>query len=407
MDATIRPLAAEELDAFVRSQYVAFGEHARAEDIENERLVFEADRSLGVFDGARLVGGGVTCTFEMTVPGGVPVPTAAVTSVGVQPTHRRRGLLTALMRLQLDDVRARGEPVAALWASEAPIYGRFGYGMAGPVGRFSLERSRSAFAVPVQTRGDVELIDAQEALRRFPAVYEVERMGRPGMMARNDGWWRYRVADPEHEREGFSEYFFAIHRTGGEDDAYAIYRVKASWEQGVPSGTLQVEELVAATPQANAEMWRYVLDHDLVATIEGWPRPVDDPLLHLLADPRRLRLTILDGLYVRMVDVPGALGARRYGSEGRLVLEVADPFCPWNEGRWALEGGAEGATCGPTDGEPDVALDATTLGATYLGGVTFGALARAGRVREGRDGAIRDADAMFGSELAPWCAAVF
>lgn len=406
MDLKVRPLALEELGDFVRAQELTFGVHARDEDAGVEALIFEADRSLAVFDGDRIVGGTMACTMQMTVPGGAAIATAGVTSVGVQPTHRRRGILTGLMREQLEDVHERGEPLAALWASESGIYGRFGYGVAAPVLDVKLAREHAAFSVPVEPAEGLRLIDAEEAMRVYPGVYDRVRPERPGMMARHEGWWKYRTIDLEHHREGATPYFFVV--LDGEDgpDGYAFYRLRHDWQQHLPAAVLEVDELVGVTPRSEAQLWRYCLSVDLVASIRAPFRPPDEPLKLLLTDPRRLQAELLDGLYVRTVDVGGALAARTYRTEGRLVLEVRDPFCEWNDGRYVLDGGPEGATCERTGDEPDVRLDATALGAAYLGGVGFGALHRALRA-EGSPEALARADAMFGSALAPWCAHIF
>jgi predicted acetyltransferase len=406
MDLQVRPLALEELGDFVRAQELTFGVHAHDEDASVEALIFEPERSLAVFDGDRIVGGTMACTMQMTVPGGAAVATAGVTSVGVQPTHRRRGLLTGLMREQLEDVRERGEPLAALWASEAGIYGRFGYGVAAPILDVKLPREHAAFAVPVEPAEGLRLIDAEEALRVYPGVYDRVRPERPGMMARNKRWWKYRTTDLEHHREGATPYFFVVLEGADGPEGYVFYRLRHDWQQHLPAAVLEVDELVAVTPRAEAQLWRYCLSVDLIASIRAVFRPADEPLKLLLADPRRLHAELLDGLYVRTVDVAGALAARRYRTEGRLVLEVRDPFCEWNDGRYALDGGPEGATCERTEDEPDVRLDATALGAAYLGGVGFGALHRALRA-EGSPEALARADAMFGSNVAPWCPHIF
>jgi predicted acetyltransferase len=175
----------------------------------------------------------------------------------------------------------------------------------------------------------------------------------------------------------------------------------------VPKGTIKIKELVAATTEASAQLWRSCFDHDLMGKVEAWPRPLDEPLLHMLANPRALGLRVGDGLWLRLVDVPKALAARRYSTSGRVVLEVHDSFCPWNEGRYELEGGPDGASCRPVESEADLAVDVADLGATFLGGVTFRQLHRAGRVSEVTARAMARADAMFAWDPLPFCSAVF
>jgi predicted acetyltransferase len=186
-------------------------------------------------------------------------------------------------------------------------------------------------------------------------------------------------------------------------EGYAVYKVAHDWPEGTPNTTLTVRDLVAANPGAYADLWRFVLDVDLVTYVEAWNRPSDEPLFHLLREPRRLRARMSDNLWVRLVDVPSALAARRYAAGGRLVFEIADPFCPWNEGGYALEVAADGgAVAEPTTEPAEIACTASDLGATYLGGTSFRELHRAGRVDERAEGALARADAMFGWDPAPW-----
>jgi predicted acetyltransferase len=386
---------------------MTFGEHARDADVASERLVFEPDRSLAVFDGERQVAGTMACTFRMTVPGGDAVPTAGITSVGVLPTHRRRGILTSLMREQLEDVHRRGEPLAALWASESAIYGRFGYGMAAFSASVEIERPHTAFGRPIDPPEGARLVGRDEALRLFPGIYERTVRNHPGMVVRNDAWWDYTTTDHEHWRDGASEYFYAVLEEAGRPEGYAYYRIKQDWSGMVPSHELQLAELGGTSPRIDAQLWRYCLGVDLVSKVRADHRPADEALFFLLADPRRLKVRLLDGLYVRVVDVAAALAARTYRVSGRLTVEVRDPFCPWNDGRYELDAGPDGATCEPTEAEPDVVVDATSLGALYLGGVPATRLSKAFGIEERRTGALAEADLLFGSDVAPWCPFVF
>ena len=226
----------------------------------------------------------------------------------------------------------------------------------------------------------------------------------PGIFSRSDNWWEYRVlADPPERREGGGPKRYAVIELDGKPDAYAIYRHRPGWEQGSSVAKLEVLEALGATPQATAEIWRYLLDVDWTAHITAWLLPIDHPLFFLLATPRRMRYRAGDGLWVRLVDVGAALSARRYAADGRVVFEVADAFAEWNDGRWKLEGGE----CTSTNDDPDLRLDVTALGSVYLGGFTFAQLQSAFRVEELRTGAIAEADAMFRSTHAPWCPEIF
>jgi len=306
------------------------------------------------------------------------------------------------MRAQLDDVRERAEPLAALWASEDTIYGRFGYGMASYVGDASIPAEYSGFARPLARPGTLRLVDRDEALAAFPRVWERVRRRTPGMLARSRSWWELRVlAERPGAGEGGPKRFVLLVEDGV-PVGYAIYRHKPRWEQGIPQSELEVVEAVALDGLPTAQIWRYLLDVDWTARFTA-RLPLDHPLFWLLAHPRHMRFRVLDGLWVRLVDVGAALTARRYAAGGPLVLEVADAFCPWNEGRWRITDGVARRTRAPAQLRCDVAA----LGSAYLGGVTFSQLVRGGRVEELRRGAARRADAMFASDRHPWCPEIF
>jgi predicted acetyltransferase len=406
MDVEIRPVAVEEFDQFVTNLDRAFGEELREEEIAMERRLFEPDRSLGAFDDGRLVGTTGAFSLTLTVPGG-SLPMPGVTAVGVQPTHRRRGLLTALMRRQLDDFHAQGESIAGLWASEGAIYQRFGYGMATTIGRFEIDKDRTGFARAVEWPGEVRFVDRTRALELMPQVHEQVVPTYPGMIRRTPGMWDHDFADLERWRDGASSLFFAVYQAHGRPEGYVAYRVKDEWPRGIARNEVRVRELMAATTEAYVALWRFCFDLDLAGKIEGWGRPVDEPMLHLLAHPRALRLSVGDGLWLRLVDVARALSARAYSAPGQLRLEVRDAFCPWNDGRYLLTATEDGAACQADDGDPDVVVQAADLAAVYLGGARFRTLHRAGRIQEITPGALARADAMFAWDPPPWCPHVF
>jgi predicted acetyltransferase len=371
------------------------------EQVDRWLRIFELERMHAAFEDDEVVGGAGAFSFDLSVPGG-SLPCAGITVVGVYPTHRRRGALRAMMRAQLDDVRGRGEPLAALWASEETIYGRFGYGFASWGGDIALPRAWSAFASPLGCRGRVRFVEPNEAARLFPPVWEALRRERPGVFARSEAWWEVRTLRRPPEQDDNPKRFVAL-ELDGRTQAYAIYRTFPAFEAGVSTARLEVFEAVGETPQATAEIWRFLLDIDWTETITASFLPLDHPLLLLLANPRRTGFRLSDSLWVRLVDVGAALSGRSYGDAGPLVLEVRDEFCPWNDGLWRLEGGA----CSRTDGEPDLALDVAALGSAYLGAVSFTQLRKALRVDELREGAIARADALFAWRPLPWCPEIF
>jgi predicted acetyltransferase len=396
----------KDLDEFTSAvlaigQY--FGMTPREERMQRFLDQITLERMHAAWSDGTVVGGAAAFTFNVAVPGG-DLPTAGVSVVGVYPTHRRRGVLRALMRAQLDDVHERGEPLAALWASEEPIYGRFGYGLASFCGEITLAREYTTFAQPFEPEGTLRLFEPDEALEVLPPVFERIRHDWPGMFSRNRLWWEHReIDDPEERREGAGPKRWVAYERDGSVEGYAVYRHKPGWEAGTTTAELRVVEALGSTPQALRDLWGYLLAVDWVATVKAWLLPPDHPLFLLLATPRRMKYRMGDALWLRLVDVGAALSGRRYPEGGTVVFEVADEFCPWNDGRWKLEGGAAERT----KDEPDLRLPVQSLASAYLGGVSFGSLARAGRVEEVTDGALARADGLFRWDRLPWCPEIF
>lgn len=370
-----------------------------AEWLERFAQMLPHERMHAAFDGGQVVGGAGALPFELSVPGG-SLPCAGVTAVGVQPTHRRRGALRAMMEAQLLAMHEREEPLAALWSSEETIYGRFGYGIACWAGEVRIAHERDAFAQPLEPRGRVRFVDAEEAAGLFPPVWGALARQRTGVFARSEAWWTLRrLRQPD---EG-PEQRFVVLEIDGEPQGYAIYQTHFAFAEGSMASRLVVKEAVGATPQATAEIWRFVLDVDWIATVEAELLPPDHELFLLLASPRRARYRMGDGLWLRLVDVGAALSGRAYAGDGALVLDVRDELCEWNAGCWRVGDG----TCARTDEEPDLALDVSALGSAYLGAVSFAQLRDALRLEELRDGAVERADALFAWRPLPWCPEIF
>ena len=404
MSFEVRPVADnEEYRDAIHAIGQYFGMELTDEQVERFLKVLPLERMHAAREDGRIVGGAGAFSFDLSIPGG-SLPTAGVSVVGVYPTHRRRGVLRAMMRVQLDDARDRGEPLAALWSSEETIYGRFGYGVAAWVGEISIPREYAAFVRPFEREGEARFVDAEEAFALFPPIWAAVRSQRAGMYVRPDDWWRDRIfRDPEERREGAGPKRFIVHELDGPPTGYAIYRHKAGFEAGTSTGVTQVLEAMGATAKGTENIWRYLLDIDWAAKIEASLLPPDHPLFLLLASPRRAKYRMGDGLWVRLVDVGAALSARSYRDGQPVVLEVRDAFCDWNEGRWKVGDGSAQLT----KNEPDLRLDADALGSAYLGGITFAQLRDALRVEELTDGAVARADDLFRTDLHPWCPEIF
>jgi predicted acetyltransferase len=403
---TIRPIEPDELPRFMQTLDRAFHGRYKEEDVEQERLIAEPDRYFAAFDGDNIVGTAGACSTELTVPGMLSLSAPGITAVGVLPSYRRRGINTRLMGTLLDQAAERDEPLAYLWTSESTIYGRFGYGMASLCAELEMPTARSGFVPGIATGGRVRALSRDEALPLMRPVYDAVAASRSGMVAVDDRWWTWLFLEGKRDEE--EPLFFALHEDdGGVPDGYAVYKVKQVWAHGMPADELKLQHLIAATPQATAALWRYLLDMDLVVTVKAWDRPADEELLWLVAEPRRLKFRVSDGLWVRLIDIPRCLEGRRYAADGRLCFEVDDAFRPATSGRYELivEGGK--GTCGRTDAEPELSFGVDALAAAYLGGISFRQLERAQQVRGSAPSALTRADAMLASDPSPWFGFVF
>ncbi|MDH6226084.1 GNAT family N-acetyltransferase [Streptomyces sp. MJP52] len=397
----IRSTTDQDLDVFVDTLHAAFGLFPDT-PVEGRGVwwsAFEMDRGLlAVAADGRPVGTAGAYSFELTLPGEVLVPAPGVTAVGVLPTHRRQGVLTAMMRRQLGDLRARGEVLSVLLASEATIYGRFGYGPATCTERLTVPRHRAALALP-RARGADPDPGSVEVLRRsacgdlLEEVYDRYRRRQPGALSRPRRWWELGAGQPPVAE---APRHVAVHRDAdGVPDGYASY--------ALADRVLTVDETVAADDTVFTALAGCVLGHDLVEKVVFQHVPPGHPLRWQLADHRAGEVgSVTDWLWVRLLDVPRALTSRGWFTDGELVLDVDDPFLGEHT-RHLLTVRDGTADCVPTDRGPDLSLDVRDLGSVYLGGTPVSTLVRAGHIRAHRPGAAALADALFRAERPPHC----
>ena len=413
----IRMVAEDELAAFLAvDQHASHGTPMSGRAHANFLARLELGRTLAAFDGDTIVGGTGAFSFQMRVPGAMAA-VAGVSLVAVLPSHRRQGILSALMRRQLTEVSERGEAVAVLFASESGIYGRYGYGRASWHAAYRLQRGEGTLAPggPADPGLRLRIAEPLSARAELAQVYDLALAERPGLYARTEPWWD-RLLTNLHSEDGSSQ---QIRCVLAEDDsgprAYAVFRSTEYWDEdaGLPRGVLEVSEALATDPAATAALWGNLLSRDLISEFHARMRPVDDPLLYLLADPRRVRSLVSDGLWVRLVDVGSALAQRHYACPVDVVIEVADELCPQNTGRWRLaaEAGATPAgfraTCERTTAPADVVLPVWAVGAAYLGGTGLKAMAKAGLVTESTPGSLAALSTAMSWEPAPWCPMTF
>jgi predicted acetyltransferase len=418
----IRPITADEYPFFRRVHDHAFNSGPASPVLWARALrQFEPERSLAAFDdalpaGETIVGRTGVYSLRMTVPGAT-LPVAGVSFVSVLPSHRRRGVLRSLMHRQLADLAARGEePIAALWASETPIYARYGYGRASSNAYFRFERGDGAMAAtaPADPALTLRLAEPREVTAELAKVYDTLLPGQPGFFARTDDWWGRVLHDEPDERRGFSPLRCLLAEDGSGARGYALYVTADRWDEatGLPDGQLVVREVMAAVPAAGAALWHSLLTRDLVTAVTAELRSAEDPVLYQLLDQRRARAQVNDGVWVRIIDLPAALSRRAYCCPVDVVLEVTDELLTGNAGRWRLRAGGPGAaganvSCERTDQPADLALDIRELGAAYLGGTRLGTLAAAGLATELRPGALVGLSAAMTWDPAPWCPQVF
>lgn len=360
--------------------------------------------SLTAREGGRIIGTATVLDATMTLPAAPAARCAGVTSVTTAPTHRRRGVLTSLMRRQLDDLHERGWAWATLYASESAIYGRYGYGAAIHSLAGRIDRTWTTYTTPVEPAA-VDQLTVTEALDRVPPIYAAVADRVPGMLAVSPLLWRHRIAwDPAGDRGGASGRFVVAL----DDRAYAMYRIRTDWSSEGPDATLQVEECLATDVEAHRQIWSFLFGIDLVQHIAIQRLAVDHPLPWWLAERQRLRLSASMPLYVRLVDVGAALSQRGTRHDGGVVVDVSDRFCPWNARRWAIEGDGTALRCGPSGASTaDVAIDAGELASLSLGGVHPDELARAGLIDELTPGALARLAALLASDRQPYNAFTF
>jgi predicted acetyltransferase len=407
MPFDVRTITEDEVPEYQRQLESAFGGDPEPDELASWRPLVETDRTIGAYDDGRMVGTAAVFTFDMTVPGGGPRPCAGVTGVSVRPTHRRQGALNALMRHQLDTVVARGtEAFASLWASEASIYGRFGYGVASRRWGVTISGHDPALLGRAPT-GRVRFVDADETAVLAPPVYDAYRADRPGMISRSPERWHNRLTDLPHHRNGASTQRLAVYERDGEVRGYAWYRTKGEWTDNRPQGVVRLKELVALDADAHGGLWRFLLGVDLMTSVAAENVPADDPVFHRLPDMRVAKVNVMDGLYVRLLDVPKALTDRGYDRSDDVVLEVVDAFGGWAAGRYALDATPDGATCEATTATADLTLSAADLGAVYLGDTPLRTLHGAGRVDEHTPGSAERASLLLSWPRAAWCPEIF
>ncbi|MFI5766012.1 GNAT family N-acetyltransferase [Streptomyces sp. NPDC051563] len=414
MSADVRPIAASELPDWLRAQRAGFLNASRgtAADLALLTETLDFARTQGAFDAdtGRCVACFRSFPQELTVPGGGFVPSSAVTNVSVMPTHRRQGLLSRMMAAEFTAAHARGDVLSTLIAAEYPIYGRYGYGPATSIAEWEIDLPRTGLGPRAAVPGGgarIDLVDEAEVRELGPVLHERLRALTPGLVSRDARWWSVATGAEALSHNPYTPSFHAVYRTAqGEVTGLVRYTGDDHWTDAkVPHNTVQVRQLLALTPEAERALWYFVCSIDWVVKVRTGYRAPDDLVTGLLPDARAARmLTSSDLLWVRVLDVVRALGARTYAVPGVLVLEVVDTTGPAG-GRYRLDTGA--GDCVRTEEPADLRLDVGTLGSLYLGDASAVRLGALGAITEERPGALALADAAFRTARRPWCPDIF
>jgi predicted acetyltransferase len=399
----IRSITDSEIDAFRDCLMSTFGSDSDDDPGGGDRVraLVAPGRAWAAFDAGTMVATAASYALTVGVPGGT-LAMAGLSMVTVRPTHRRRGVLRELIRLHLDDARGRGEPLSGLWATEATIYGRFGYGIAAEADTLEADTRGMAFTAGRHVRDDAvcEWVDEAAARERLPAIYARAIADRPGTLGRSDAWWSERhFLNVPLMRGKASRRRYVIARRAGEAIGYVVYRQRPGFQAGTPSGTTEILELIAADPHAEASLWRFIAGIDLFPKAYWEHAPIDTILPWVVADPRRVVRRRTDALWLRVDDVAATLAARRYQVDGELRLAISDTT-------WQLVVSGGRAHCAQVDAEPELQLAPTALGSVVLGGVSLPLLARAGHISGAADTVAR-ANRLFAWPIAPWCPELF
>ena len=396
----IRSITDDEVPAFRAAMITTFAGDPAADKTGDERVraLVRQGRAWAAFDRGNVVATAGTFEQDVSTPGGMTLTMAGLTMVTVRPTHRRRGILRALIEEHLADARRRGEPCSGLWASEAAIYGRFGYGCAAEGDELVFD----ARGLTIEARGEDELHDLSddEAKRLLPPVYESVRKTRAGMISRSDNWWAWRrFRDQPHLQSSRTPRKHLGAFRDGELVGWIAYRQRLSWHEGQPSGSYDIDELIGVDERAEVTLWRFASNVDLFPSVTYWNLPVDSILPWLVNDLRRLRRRRTDTLWIRPDDLDRTLAARRYSADGSLRIDVDGSV---HELR--VDNGQ--ASSSRVEKAPDLRMNRSALGAILLGNVAPSRLARAGLIH-GEAQALERADRMFATAAAPWCAEIF
>jgi predicted acetyltransferase len=411
MAIEIRNLRPEDAEAVADVTSTAFLERPdRAGVAALVRETWDPVRAWVAWDGDRACGTFRSWETEITVPGNAQLQAGAVAAVTVLPTHRRQGILTQMADREHRAALERGDAMALLYCSEYSIYGRFGYGPATRHATWTVETRETQVVPATADEGTVELAPASDATKDvIREVFDRWRLTHVGEIRRRELRWQFALGlRPEPWGDGWKG-FVVLHRDkSGAVDGFARYTASSREHGQLPGGEVTVQELVALDEPAETALWRFLTTLDLVVRVKAEGRSPSDRLPWRVTNSRAATVSeIIDGLWVRLLDVPRSLAGRRYEREGSLVLEVVDALAPGGRHRLALDASPDGASCAPTDRSPDLTLPVAALGSVYLGAHDLRDVVIRAGADEHTTGALAAAATLFRTGREPWCSTFF
>jgi predicted acetyltransferase len=415
----VRQPGDEELDLYRASVDATYGSPFHAMTAQEahdwDELIPPRNRSVVLEQGPdgieHLLGGAGRYDTTLSLPGGRRVPVAGLTAVGVAPGAQHRGAFRALTEAHLDECRARGDAASVLMASQTPLYGRFGYGLATRTATWEIDiPAARSLAAGAPTAGSVVLEHGRgpELIDVLAEVWEQAGARRAGSLTRSPAWWE-RMLSPKKSWVGGGDLLVALHRTpSGACGGYALYEVDiAHGRQGLAEADITISEMVGVDAAVELDLWRFLADLPWARTLRWAYAPIDPAPMFWLTDPRQLRrMADLDFLWLRPLDLPALTESRAFAADGSVVLEVSDPRYPDLAGRFELRSADGRGSWVPTDRAAALSLSVTDLGSLWLGGAAARQLVAVRRI-SGDPAAAGLLDAMLAVDGPPRCLARF
>lgn len=398
-DFEIRRARDDEYQAVLTASSVPFS-FDPDESLDPLESMFPMDRMVVGEDAGQIIGTSAAHAYRVTVPGGAVIGAAGVSFVTVLPTHRRRGVMRAMMEMLLEDAVEAGEPLAALWATEGGIYGRFGFGPAVEMVRQRLDSSKAVLVPADAPTGRVRIVDRDEAMASFGSIHAEVAAGYPGALHRDNPFAEYNMFDAPWDRDGFTKLRYAVYE-GDDGRGYVTFRTKEA-----SPGTVRFDEMYVTSTAARRGLLDFGLGFDLCRDLVLWGRPADDPIRWMLTDPYAMKTENFDYVWFRLVDLKAALVARRYEVDGSVVVTVTDDQLDHNNGTWRIDVTDGVATVERSSATPDLTLPTDVLAALYMGGRRLPSIVERGAVETDGD-VIARVDRMFRTTIVPWTSEEF